>query len=114
MIHFGGSVIGNGRSVMGMESLQTSAARMLASVLKNMTGQPPTPGKVALAWHVAAGPALGRAGTPRWTPDGTLRIVARDKAWAREIARARPVITERLRQVLGPDVVTRLIVDESS
>ena len=75
--------------------------------------QPTTPGKVAFAWQLAAGPALGRAGTPDWSADGTLRVRARDQAWLREIRRARPIITERLRQLLGPDAVRKLVIEEA-
>lgn len=92
-----------------MESLQQTAARVLGPLL---SGQPLSPGKVAFAWALAAGPALGRAGIPTWTPDGILRIRARDAAWKKEIERARPMMVERLTQLLGPAVIRRIIVTE--
>src|SRR5690349_341699 len=60
-----------------MESLQQTAARVLGPLLDS---QPLSPGKVSFAWSIAAGPALARASTPRWTPDGILRIRARSAA----------------------------------
>ena len=48
---------------------------------------------------------------PRWSPDGTLRIQARDAAWLREIRRARPVIAERLAVLLGADVVRKIEIE---
>jgi len=92
-----------------MESLQQTAARVLGPLL---SAQPLSPGKVAFAWTLAAGSTLGRAGIPSWTPDGTLRIRARSAAWRTEIERARPMVAERLNQLLGPAVVRRIIVTE--
>jgi hypothetical protein len=91
-----------------MEPIRQSATRALQTLL---AGQPTTPAKVAFAWRMAAGPALGRAGIPQWSEGGTLRVRARDAAWLREIRHARPVIAERLAQLLGPDVVRRIVVE---
>lgn len=97
MIHF----------TVGMESLQQTAARVLGPLLHT---QPLSPGKVAFAWSVAAGPLLARHGTPSWSPDGTLRVRASDAAWVKELERARPVVLDRLKQLLGPDAVRWIIV----
>ena len=91
-----------------MEPLQITAARALRDILHN---QPTTSGKVAFVWQLAAGPALGRAGTPEWSSDGTLRIHARDEAWRREIRRSRPIIAERMSRLLGPEVVRRIVIE---
>ncbi len=76
-----------------------------------LAAQPTTPAKVTCAWQLAAGPVLGRAAATRWSEDGTLVIRPRDAAWRREIAHARPIIVERLTQLLGPGVVRHLIVE---
>jgi Dna[CI] antecedent DciA-like protein len=76
-----------------------------------LAAQPLTAGKVGFAWTLAAGPTLGRAGSPRWSSDGTLIVRARDAAWLREIRRARPIIAERLGQLLGPGAVRRIIIE---
>jgi hypothetical protein len=73
--------------------------------------QPTTAAKVAFAWQLAAGPALARAGAPHWSDDGVLRVRARDLAWLREIRRARPIVTDRLTALLGPDVIKRLVIE---
>lgn len=91
-----------------MEPLNTTATRALRTLL---SGQPTTEAKVAFAWQIAAGPALGRAATASWSEDGLLHVRARTDAWCQEIRRARPMITERLGHLLGPDVVRRLVID---
>jgi len=91
-----------------MERLQRTAARALGDLLQK---QPTTPAKVAFAWQLAAGPALGRAGTAEWSDDGTLRIRARDEAWLREIRRSRPIVVERMTQLLGPGVVRKIVIE---
>ena len=91
-----------------MEPLNSTATNALRTLLAT---QPTTEAKVAFAWQIAAGPALGRAATTSWSSDGVLRVSARTGAWRDEIRRARPVILERLRHLLGPDVVHRLAID---
>jgi Dna[CI] antecedent, DciA len=92
-----------------MRQLQSAAVRAYRGLL---VSQPTTPAKIAFAWRLVAGPALSRAGAPRWAGDGTLSIRVRDAAWLREIARARPMLTARLAELLGPDVVRRIVVDQ--
>jgi hypothetical protein len=91
-----------------MDRLHQTATRACRALLDN---QPNTPAKIAFAWSMAAGPALGRAGSAEWSTDGTLRVRARDAAWLREMRRARPIITERLAQLLGPGVVRRIVIE---
>ena len=91
-----------------MEPLNSTATRALRTLL---AGQPTTEAKVAFAWQIAAGPALGRAATASWSEDGILHVRARTAAWGQEMRRARPVILERLHHLLGPDVVRRLVID---
>jgi hypothetical protein len=91
-----------------MHRLHQTATRAFRALLTN---QPNTPAKIAFAWSMAAGPALGRAGAAEWSADGTLHVHARDAAWLREMRRARPVIAERLAQLLGPDVVRKIVID---
>ena len=90
-----------------MEHVRQSSTAAYRALLQL---QPNTPAKVAFAWSIAAGPALGRAGTVQFAA-GTLRVLARDASWLREIRRARPVIAERLAQLLGPDVVQRIVIE---
>ena len=92
-----------------MQPLRTASTRALQSLLHD---QPVTAAKVVFAWQIAAGPAMARATSPVWSDDGVLRVRARDAAWRREVARARPIIAQRLEQLLGSDVVKKIVVKE--
>jgi predicted nucleic acid-binding Zn ribbon protein len=72
--------------------------------------QPNTTAKVSFAWSIAAGRALARSGTPVWSGDGTLFVRARTEAWRKELRRAKPQLLQRLRHLLGADVVRRIEV----
>lgn len=76
----------------------------IAALKIGLDAQPLSAAKVAFAWRIACGPALGRAGTPSWA-DGVLTVAAGSDAWRRELERARPVLLKRLRHLLGPDAV---------
>ena len=92
-----------------MEPINTTAVGALRLLLAD---QPTSAAKVAFAWQIAAGPALARSATTTWHAEGgILQVRARTAAWCREIRRARPMIGERLRHLLGPDVVRRLVID---
>jgi predicted nucleic acid-binding Zn ribbon protein len=91
-----------------MQPLRTASTRALQSLLHD---QPVTAAKVVFAWQIAAGPAMARATSPAWSDDGVLRVRARDTAWRREVARARPMIAQRLEQLLGSDVVKKIVIE---
>jgi hypothetical protein len=93
-----------------MEPLRTASTWALQTLLHD---QPVTAAKVAFAWQIAAGPAMARATTPAWVGDGILRVRARDAVWQREASRARPIITQRLEQLLGPGVVEKIVIEQS-
>jgi Dna[CI] antecedent, DciA len=91
-----------------MLPLRSASTRALQSLLHD---QPLTAAKVVFAWQIAAGPAMARATSPIWSDDGSLRVRARDTAWRREVARARPMIAQRIGQLLGPDVVKKIVIE---
>ncbi len=91
-----------------MQSIGSAATHAIRDAL---AAQPDTLEKVRFAWRVAAGPAMGRAATIDWTPAGVLRVRASTDAWRREISRARPMLTERLSQLLGRDKVRSVVID---
>ena len=92
-----------------MKPLNTTAVGALRLLLAD---QPTSAAKVSFAWQIAAGPALARSATATWHEEGgVLQVRARTAAWCREIRRARPMISERLCHLLGPDVVRRLVID---
>ena len=90
-----------------MEPLQTLETSALRAVLEL---QPTTPAKIAFAFRMVAGAALGRAGTPVWSGDGTLYVRAPSDAWRQELRRASPILLGRLTDVLGPGIVRRIDV----
>jgi hypothetical protein len=84
-----------------MERLDRTAVNVLKGALDR---QPLTEAKVAFAWAIAAGPALARAASVSWN-EGSLTVTAKSATWQREFERARPVIFQRMRQLLGEDAV---------
>ena len=54
-----------------MQSVSDLAGAALRGLLAD---QPVTPGKVALAWRLAAGPTLARAARIEWHESGVLHI----------------------------------------
>lgn len=87
-----------------MLPLQSFSIGVLDEVIRR---QPPSNARTAFAWRLAVGPSLARVTTVRQT-GSTLVVRAADTRWTVEIERARDVILGRLRQLLGPDVVTHI------
>ena len=82
-------------------------------VIQLVRRQPLSSAKVAFAWRTAAGPALARAATAELGEDGTILVRASSAAWAHEVERSRALLLARLREMLGPDVATRLAVRQA-
>jgi hypothetical protein len=92
-----------------MESLQRTASHALRTLLD---GQPVTPAKMRFVWTLAAGAALARATDVRWREgDGVLVVRAHSENWRRELRRARPLLTERVRELAGREVVRRIQIE---
>jgi predicted nucleic acid-binding Zn ribbon protein len=91
-----------------MEPLHTTAAQALRVLLD---AQPTTAAKVAFVWTMAAGPALARATETEWRDDGVLIVRARTDAWRRELRRARPVLTARVKEMSGAGVVKQIVIE---
>ena len=85
----------------------------LQAVAASLRSQPLTAAKVRFAWSAAVGPAMSRATTVDLEADGTLRVVAAGSHWCRETARSAAMVTRRLGELLGPDVIRRIVVKES-
>jgi predicted nucleic acid-binding Zn ribbon protein len=94
--------------IAGMQSIQQSSVRVLRNLL---AAQPTSPAKIAFAWQIVAGQPLARHGEPRWSDDGTLRIRPTNATWGRELRAGREVLLERLHELLGRDVITRLVIE---
>lgn len=91
-----------------MEPLSFTAKSALRHILD---GQPATGAKVGFAWTMAAGPALARATEHEWRPGGVLVVRARTEAWLKELRRARPVLAERLADLLGPETIKQFVIE---
>lgn len=91
-----------------MERLDRAAVAALRTVLDS---QPTTPAKVKFAWALVAGAAIAQATSLSWSGDGSLYVRAKNDVWKKEILRARAGIVPRLAELLGPDVVRRIVVD---
>jgi hypothetical protein len=99
--------IGPGR----MQSLQQTSTAVIRHLLAS---QPTSAAKIAFAWQLAAGASLARHGAPRWRDDGTLIIRPTNAAWGREFRANRAALVERLHELLGRGVVTRVVIEGAS
>lgn len=93
-----------------MEPLSQVLPAALAVLLRDA---PLSPGKVALAWKAAVGPALARVTEARLLETGVVEVTVADSHWRREVRRLAPLILERLAALLGRDTVTRVTVAAS-
>ena len=62
--------------------------------------QPLSPGKVRLAWFATVGQTIDRSTQVSLDEDGTLRVQARDRHWARELARSSRLIRAEVNRLL--------------
>lgn len=69
---------------------------------------PLTDEKVAFAWRLAVGPALGKATTVRLASDGTLYVTAESQAWNDSIRASVGLIRSRLAHFLGETAIKRI------
>lgn len=90
-----------------MEALNTAAAQVLRAILDQ---QPLTEAKIRFAWRLSAGPTLSAATSIAWSEDGRLRVTVKSEQWRRELVRARPLILERLRELVGKGAVKTMHV----
>jgi len=81
-----------------------------AAVAAAIRDAPLSPGKVAVAWQTAVGPAIDRATVVRLADEGVLEVRVTDQYWQRELRRSAPLILERLATMLGPNTVSTLTV----
>ena len=90
--------------------MQRTADFVTPVIKELLAGQPMSPGKLEFAWRAAVGPALARASTLNLRDGGRVVVHMSSPEWTREIQRSRPMILERLRALLGNEVIKRLEV----
>ena len=81
---------------------------MPAVVAEVIRKAPLTDEKVAFAWRLAVGPAVGKATTVRLASNGTLYVKAEAPAWNDAIGKSLGLIRSRLAHFLGDETVNRI------
>jgi len=85
------------------------ANKVLPAIVAEVIRKAPlTDDKVAFAWRLAVGPAVGKATTVRLAPNGTLYVKADAPAWNDAIGKSLGLIRSRLAHYLGESAVTRI------
>ncbi len=84
---------------------------MPAVVAEVVRKAPLTDAKVAFAWRLAVGPALGKATSVRLGADGTLYVTSESSAWSDSIRASVGMIRSRLAHYLGDSTVKRIAFD---
>jgi hypothetical protein len=80
-----------------MKGVSQFGAAVLSEALRR---QPLTPGKLSLAWQLAAGAQLSRAAQPELRGEGHVQLRARDGRWRQELFRSQTVLRSRLAALL--------------
>jgi predicted nucleic acid-binding Zn ribbon protein len=88
------------------------ASQVIPAVVEEVVRKAPlTPEKVAFAWRVSVGPAVGKATSVRLGENGVLYVTCDSAAWATAVKKSVPMIQKRLHGLLGADAVKALHFD---
>ena len=90
-----------------VDSLHSVVPRALTELFR---AGPLSQGKLEVAWRFAVGDALTRVTAVRLQSDGSVEVQPIDQRWQKELRRSSPMILSRLRSLLGPTSIPRLIV----
>ena len=90
-----------------MLSTRQLAPRVVGELLR---GQPLSPAKVRFAWRMTVGSSMANVTSVTLNANGTLLVRADGEHWRRETARSAGIITRRLGDLLGGNVVKRVTV----
>lgn len=83
--------------------------KVVAEVIRKA---PMTDEKVALAWRLAVGPAIGKSTRVRLADDGTLYVSSESQAWADSVRASVGLIRSRLAHYLGDNAVKRISYED--
>jgi predicted nucleic acid-binding Zn ribbon protein len=84
-------------------------SQVIPAVVEEVVRKAPlTPEKVAFAWRMAVGPAVGKATSVRLGENGVLYVTCDSPAWTSAVKKSVPLIQRRLRALLGADAVNAL------
>jgi predicted nucleic acid-binding Zn ribbon protein len=85
------------------------ASQVIPAVVEEVVRKAPlTPEKVAFAWRMAVGPAVGKATSVRLGDNGLLYVTCESASWAAAVKRSTPLIHQRLDALLGAEAVKAL------
>ena len=85
------------------------ANKVLPAIVAEVVRKAPmTDEKVAFAWRLAVGPAVGNATSVRLAPNGTLYVKADAPAWNDAIGKSLGLIRSRLAHFLGETAVKHI------
>jgi predicted nucleic acid-binding Zn ribbon protein len=88
-----------------MEPLQHFVNAAIASIVRPA---PLSAEKVLFAWRLAVGPALARATRVTLSDTGAVEAAVDTQHWGDELERSAPLVLERMRNLIGEDVVNRI------
>jgi len=90
----------------------TPASEILTGVLAEVIKKAPlSPEKVALAWRLAVGPAVGKATTVTLDGQGVLHVRATTPAWIAAVRKSTSLIHHRMNDLLGEGTVKTVRFD---
>lgn len=96
------------------DRLVIKANQVLPGVVAEVVRKAPlTEDKVAFAWRLAVGPALGKSTTVKLGADGTLYVRAESQAWIDSIRSSIGLIRSRLAHFLGETAVKRISYEDA-
>ena len=97
------------RQIICYDRAVIKANQVLPTVVAEVVRKAPlTDEKVAFAWRLAVGPAIGKATTARLAADGTLHVAAESPAWIDAVHASIGLIRSRLAHLLGEDSVKKI------
>jgi predicted nucleic acid-binding Zn ribbon protein len=97
------------RGIICYDRIVIKANQIMPAVIGEVVRKAPlTDEKVAFAWRLTVGPALGKATSVRLAADGTLYVTADSPAWHDSIRASIGMIRSRLAHYLGENTVKRI------
>jgi predicted nucleic acid-binding Zn ribbon protein len=94
---------------LSYDQIVIKANQVMPAVVAEVVRKAPlTHDKVAFAWRLTVGPALGKATSVRLAADGTLYVTADAAAWTDSIRASIGMIRSRLAHYLGDNTIKRI------
>ena len=102
------------RGIICYDPIVIKANQVMPQVVAEVIRKAPlTDEKVAFAWRLAVGPAVGKSTTVRLAEDGTLYVRAESQAWIDSIRASIGLIRSRLAHYLGDHAVKRVSYEDA-